>query len=118
MKQSFAHAFSGLFQAIRRERNLRIHLVCALVVIALGLLLQIGPIEWGLLLLTIGCVISAELFNSALEAVVDLASPEFHALAKTSKDIAAAAVLVLALFSVSIGLLILGPPLWELVFDR
>lgn len=69
--------------------------------------------DWAVLLLTIALVWTAEFINTALEAVVDLASPQHHPLAKVGKDVGAAAVLIAALTSVLVGLLILGPPLWE-----
>ena len=69
--------------------------------------------DWAVLLLTIALVWTAEFINTALEAVVDLASPQHHPLAKVGKDVGAAAVLIAALTSILVGLLILGPPLWE-----
>lgn len=110
--QSFGHAFSGMWQAWRHERNLRIHVVVALAVCGLAGWLRIPPRDGAILVLTIALVISAELFNTSLEAIVDLVSPERHELAKTAKDVAAAAVLVLAIAAVIVGLLILGPPLY------
>lgn len=70
-------------------------------------------IDWAVLLLTIALVWTAEFINTALEAVVDLASPQQHPLAKVGKDVGAAAVLIAALTSILVGLLVLGPPLWE-----
>ena len=69
--------------------------------------------DWAILLLTIALVWTAEFINTALEAVVDLASPQHHPLAKVGKDVGAAAVLIAAMTSILVGLLILGPPLWE-----
>ena len=69
--------------------------------------------EWAIIILTVALVWAAEFANTALEAVVDLASPEKHPLAKVGKDVGAAAVLIAALTAVLVGLLILGPPLWE-----
>jgi len=69
--------------------------------------------DWAVLLVTIALVWTAEFINTALEAVVDLASPQRHPLAKVGKDVGAAAVLIAALTSILVGLLILGPPLWE-----
>ena len=68
--------------------------------------------DWAVLILTIAMVFTAEFINTAIEAVVDLASPEKHPLAKVGKDVGAAAVLISAIAAVLIGLLILGPPLW------
>jgi len=80
-------------------------------VLLLAVLLEITLIEWGILLLAIGMVWTAEIFNTALEALVDLASPDAHPLAKIAKDTSAAAVLFSAIVSILIGLLILLPPL-------
>ena len=84
----------------------------ATMVILLGFWLNIPPHDWALLVLAIAIVFTAEFINTAIEAVVDLASPQKHPLAKVGKDVGAGAVLVAALAGVLIGLLILGPPLW------
>jgi diacylglycerol kinase len=85
-------------------------------VLLLGLWLHITRQEWAILILTMMAVWMAEFMNTALEAVVDMAMPDLHPLAKVAKDIAAAAVLVGAIGAVLIGLLILGPPLWARFF--
>ena len=113
LRKSFAYALSGLWLAIRHERNLKIHLAVTVAVSALAAWLRVGPRDWAILLLTIALVISAELFNTSLEAVVDIISPDHHDSAKAAKDIAAAAVFVTVIAAVIIGLLILGPPLYE-----
>jgi diacylglycerol kinase len=82
-----------------------------LITLGLGIWLRIGPQDLALIILTIALVWTAEFLNTALEAVVDLASPQHHPLAKVGKDVGAAAVLIAALASVLIGLLVLGPPL-------
>lgn len=110
---SFRYAFAGLFYMLRTQRNAWIHAVATVSVIALGLWLRLSSHEWAILALTIGLVWMAEFVNTALEAVVDLASPDIHPLARVGKDVAAAAVLVAAMTSVVVGLLILGPPLWH-----
>lgn len=109
---SFRFAFAGWWYMLRTQRNAWIHAVLSTAVFALGLFLGLGRLEWALLVLTIGLVWMAEFVNTALEAVVDLASPDLHPLAKVGKDVAAAAVLVGAATAVVVGLLILGPPLW------
>ena len=83
---------------------------------ALAFWLGIGRLEWAILVLTTMAVWMAEFANTALEAMVDLVSPDYHPLAKAAKDVAAAAVLVGALGAVIIGLLVLGPPLWQRLF--
>ncbi len=104
---SFGYAFAGLTAAWRSQPNVRIHLLVAAGVVAAGLLLRIAPAGWAIVALAIGLVVAAELFNTALEAVVDLVSPQDHPLAKRAKDVAAAAVLVAALAAVAAGAAIL-----------
>ncbi len=83
-----------------------------MVVFFLALWLRLPAHDWAMLVLTTAMVFAAEFMNTAIEAVVDLASPDKHPLAKIGKDVGAAAVLVAALAAILIGLLILGPPLW------
>jgi diacylglycerol kinase (ATP) len=115
---SFRYAFGGLWFMLRTQRNAWIHAAATACVVALGLWLSLSRIEWAILALTIGLVWMAEFINTALEAVVDLASPDIHPLAKVGKDVGAAAVLVAAFTSVVVGLLILGPALWARLFAR
>jgi len=114
---SFQHAFSGLGYVLRTQRNSWIHSTATVCVIALGLWLGLSLIQWAILALTIGLVWTAEFVNTALEAVVDLASPDIHPLAKVGKDVGAAAVLAAAVTSVVVGLLILGPAVWAKLFS-
>ena len=109
---AFGHAFRGWGYVLQTQHNAWIHSLVATVVIVLGLWLGLPPRDWALLVLAIAMVFTAEFINTSIEAVVDLASPEKHPLAKVGKDVGAAAVLVAALSAVLIGLLILGPPLW------
>ncbi len=113
MARSFANAFAGLWAVWRSQRNARIEVGIALAVVAAGLVLRLPARDWAILVLTIGLVLAAECFNSAVEALVDLAHPGYHALAKLAKDTSAGAVLLLCIMSVIIGLLVLGPPLLE-----
>ncbi len=112
---SFRHAFAGWWHVLRTQRNAWIHAIISTGVLVLGLWLGLNRIEWASLLLTMALVWMAEFVNTALEAVVDLASPDLHPLAKIGKDVGAAAVLVSALTAVIVGLLVLGPPLWAKV---
>ena len=111
--RSFGYAFAGLGYAVRTQRNVRIQLACAAIVVALGVWLDIGPRDWALLVSAVGLVIAAEVCNTALETVVNLVSPEYHPLAKTAKDAAAAAVLILAMTAAGVGACVLGPPLLD-----
>ena len=113
--KSFRYAFAGWWYVIRTQRNAWIHAVISLAVIALSIWLHLSREEWSVIILTIAFVWAAEFLNTALEAVVDLASPGQHELAKIGKDVGAAAVLIAAGASILVGLLILGPPLWEYV---
>ena len=98
---------------LRTQKNAWIHATIMLAVIALAFWLRIAMRDWAVLVLTITIVWMAEFANSALEALVDLNSPEMDPLAKTAKDVSAGAVLVGAIGAVLVGLLILGPPLLE-----
>ena len=113
--RSFHNAFAGLWFVIRTQRNAWIHAIITVFVLLITLWLKVTARDWALLLLTIGTVWTAEFINTALEAVVDLASPQNHPLAKVGKDVGAAAVLIAAISSIIIGFLILGPPLLEKV---
>jgi len=109
---AFGHALRGWGYVLKTQYNAWIHSVVATVVIVLGVWLGLPARDWAVLVLTIAMVFMAEFINTAIEAVVDLASPVHHPLAKAGKDVGAGAVLVAALAAVLIGLLILGPPLW------
>jgi diacylglycerol kinase (ATP) len=113
--QSFRAAFAGVHWAWQSQRNFRIHVLMTVPAVALGLWLKLSLPEWCLLLLAIGSVLTVELLNTAIEAAVDLASPEWHELAKRAKDTAAAAVLVAAGCAVGLALLVFGPRLWQVI---
>ena len=110
---SFRHAFHGWWYVIRTQRNAWIHAVITTLVMLVALWLHLPLRDWAVLFLTIALVWTAEFINTALEAVVDLASPQHHPLAKVGKDVGAAAVLIASLAAILVGLLILGPPLWS-----
>jgi diacylglycerol kinase len=112
---SFRFAFAGWWFMLRTQRNAWIHAVLSTAVFAASFWLQLSRVEWAIIVLTVALVWMAEFVNTALEAVVDLASPDLHPLAQVGKDVAAAAVLVGAANAVVVGLLILGPPLWARV---
>jgi len=112
---SFRHAFAGWWYMLRTQRNAWIHATISTLVFLAGLWLGLNRMEWAIILLTIALVWMAEFVNTALEAVVDLASPDLHPLAKIGKDVGAAAVLIGSIAAMVVGLLILGPPLWAKV---
>jgi diacylglycerol kinase len=109
--QSFRYAFEGFLFALRTQRNLRIHMVIFVGVFALAYWLEVSAVRWAILLVVASLVIMAELFNTAIEVAVDLASPGYHDLAKIAKDIAAAGVLVTAFLAFVTGLVVFGPAL-------
>lgn len=109
--QSFRYAFQGIITLFTTQPNAIIHLIAALVAVAMGLWLGLSSIEWSVLTLTIAVVLSAEAVNTAIEFVVDLVSPDYHPLAGKAKDVAAAAVLILAIAAVIVGILIFLPKL-------
>tara|TARA_R110001592_G_scaffold138225_1_gene356916 strand:+ start:36741 stop:37115 length:375 start_codon:yes stop_codon:yes gene_type:complete len=111
---AFRVAFQGLLLFIKEGAHAKIHLMAAWVVVFMGWFFNITKTEWILSLFCIALVLSLEAINSAIEYLVDLASPDFHPLAKKSKDIAAAAVLIAAIFALIIGLLIFLPYLNEI----
>lgn len=113
--RSFRYAFAGWRFVLRTQRNAWIHMTVSMLVLVLGLWLGLAARDWALIILAIALVWTSEFINTALEAVVDLASPQHHRLARVGKDVGAAAVLIAAISAALIGFLILGPPLWEQV---
>ena len=110
--RSFKHAFAGIWHVIRTQKNAWIHLCIMIIVVLLAAWLRVSRFDWAVLVLAIGIVWLAEFLNTSIEAIVDLVSPQRHPLAKVSKDVGAAAVLITAATAVIVGLLLLGPPLW------
>jgi undecaprenol kinase len=111
LRQSFRHAFEGLGYVIRQERNARIHLAAAILVIALGLWLGLDADKWVVIAIAIALVFAGEMLNTVVELMVDMIAPHQNAHAKCIKDVAAGAILANALAAAVIGLLVLGPPL-------
>ncbi|MCB0620306.1 MAG: diacylglycerol kinase family protein [Saprospiraceae bacterium] len=106
---SFKYAWQGIRTLFSTQPNARIHLLFAGGVIMAGVFFDLSRQEWCLLVLAMALVLGAEAFNSSVEAVVDLVSPEHHALAGRAKDLAAGAVLLCAIGAAAIGLLIFLP---------
>ena len=111
--KAFRNAFAGIGYVIRTQRNAWIHAISTILVIFVCLWVKIDHAKWAIIFLTITTVWAAEFINTALEAVVDLSSPQKHPLAKIGKDVGAAAVLIATISAVIIGLLIIGPPLFQ-----
>ncbi|EGP66360.1 undecaprenol kinase [Streptococcus sp. oral taxon 056 str. F0418] len=114
---SLEFALTGIFTAIKEERNMQKHALSALLVVIAGFVFQVSAVEWLFLLLSVFLVVSFEIINSAIENVVDLASDyHFSMLAKNAKDMAAGAVLVISGFAVITGLIIFVPKIWDWIF--
>lgn len=107
--RSFGWAWRGVGVLLRTQANARIHAVATVCTVGAGFVFGITRGEWCAVVGVIGLVFTAEGLNTAIEAVVDLASPERHPLAEKAKDVAAGAVLISASTAVVIGLLVFGP---------
>ena len=106
---SFKYAIRGIKSALKSEQNMKVHFIIMELVILMAIILNLSTLEWLIILICFMSVISSELFNTAMEKCVDLASPKFNELAKLGKDISAGAVLITAFFSALIGLIIFLP---------
>lgn len=114
--RSFKYAFQGILDFVGTEPNARLHLLAAVAAVALGWGLAISRAEWGLIILCIVVVLAAEAFNTAVETLTDLVSPDRHPLARRAKDVAAGAVLLTALGALGCGLLVFLPKIWPILF--
>ena len=114
--RSFGHALDGITYILRTQANARIELAIGVIAVLAGVWLGLGPVEWALLALTITVVVCLEWLNTSIELAVTLASPQTHPVAKTAKDVSAAAVLAGAVGAVAVGLLLFGPRLVARVF--
>ena len=113
--KSFRYAFEGIFACIKNERNMKIHWLAMILVIIAGIVFHISAMKWCICLILFALVMSLELVNTALEAVVDLVTEERRPLAKLAKDAAAGAVLVAAIFAAIIGCILFLPELWTMI---
>ena len=111
--KSFGYAFEGIFTGIKKERNMKIHCLAMLCVVAAGFVFRISVSEWCICLILFGMILSLELVNTAMEAVVDLVTEERRPLAKLAKDAAAGAVLIVAIMAAIAGMIIFIPKLLE-----
>ncbi len=105
---SFGYAWRGLIQVCKTERNMKIHLAAGVIVLILSGFFRLSWQEFLFVVLAIALVLMAEAFNTAIETVVDLVSPDYHRLAGKAKDAAAGAVLAAAIFSVVVGIVVFG----------
>ncbi|KPJ22215.1 diacylglycerol kinase family protein [Streptococcus phocae subsp. phocae] len=116
---SLEFALTGVLTAFKEERNLRNHMLSALLASLAGLIFGISVTEWLFLFLAIFLVITLEIVNSAIENVVDLASDyHFSMLAKNAKDMSAGAVLVMSLYAVLTGIIIFVPKIWNILVEK
>jgi undecaprenol kinase len=107
--RSFYFASRGIIEALKTERNIKIHSTVAIIVVLVGLFFSLNWLEWLFILVAIVGTITLELVNSAIERVVDLVTTEYHPLAQQAKDIAAGAVFLYAIFSIIVGIIIFLP---------
>jgi diacylglycerol kinase (ATP) len=113
---SFQAAIWGSLYTLRTQPNARIEVVAGLIIGLLGWWLQVTATEWAILALAVFTILALEATNTAVEAVVDLVSPQYHPLARIAKDAAAGAMIFIVLGSICVGLAIFGPRLWAMVF--
>ncbi|NLZ53750.1 MAG: diacylglycerol kinase family protein [Thermoanaerobacteraceae bacterium] len=104
--ESFSYAISGIFYAIKTQRNIKIHFMTTILIVIFSFLLKLNIIELLIVSITITLVLTAEMINTAIEAVVDMFTQEYHPLAQAAKNVAAGAVLISAINAVIVGYLI------------
>lgn len=114
LSNSFKFAGSGIFSAFKSELNMQVHFCLMLLVILCGIIFDISLLEWQICIVLFGVVIGAEIFNTAIETVVDLVMPNINEKAKLAKDLAAGAVLVIAIAAAVVGLTIFVPKALEM----
>ena len=107
--ESFKIGFIGVFDTIKKERNIKIGLFITLFLVIISIFLKLSIVEWSIVILTSGLVITLEFINTALEYTVDMAMPDIHPLAKLSKDTMAGAVVFMVVIAFIIGLFIYVP---------
>lgn len=112
---TFLVAIKGILYGIRTQRNMKVHVAVAVMVIILGFITGINKSEWLWIGLCIALVFMAELMNTAIEAAVNLVTSEWHPMAKAAKDTAAGAVFVVVIFSVVVGIIIFASPVMAII---
>lgn len=113
--KSFEYAFNGIKETIKSESNMKIHILIMFLVIVAGIILRIEKIEWIICIILFGLVIASEIFNTALENIVDLVTEEQNEKARMAKDAAAGSVLVIAIVSIIIGCIIFIPKIIKMI---
>ncbi len=114
VKQSFQFAFEGFHYAIQTQRNLRLQLITAIIVLFVSTFLPMQRLEWVIIFLLIGLVIVAEILNTAIEKTIDMIEERYDPVAKTVKDLSAAAVLFISITAAIIGAIIYLPKIFAL----
>lgn len=115
--RSFKFALEGFIYVIKNERNMQIHIGIAIIVIFMAYFFSVSKIEWIILLVLIGMVLSLETLNTAVERIVDLITEDYHPLAKKAKDVSAAAVFLFSLMAIIIGLTIFYKPVSDFIIN-
>lgn len=110
---AFRYAFKGMAELLVNHPHIHVHAVASVIVIAFACYFEVNRIEWIILILCIGAVWTAEAFNSSIEILTDLVSPDYHPLAGKVKDVASAAVLLICISTAIVGLLIFIPYFWQ-----
>lgn len=113
--KSFIYAYKGIKVALS-QRNMKVHILCALITMITANILNISLTEWCIILICIGNVLSLEIINTAIEALVDLVEPNQNPIAGKVKDLAAGAVLVFSIISAMIGIMIFGKYILDLLY--
>ncbi|MDH7498576.1 MAG: diacylglycerol kinase family protein, partial [Syntrophomonadaceae bacterium] len=108
LPESFAHALRGIGYVLATQRNMRVHTLAALAALLLAARLQVARWEWAAIIFAIALVLASEAMNTAVEKTVDLATDEFHPLARAAKNCAAGAVLLAAAAALGIGWVVFG----------
>ena len=116
--RSFGYAFEGLATVLRTQPNFSVHVAAAVVALGVGVWLRLSSVELAVLVLTCTLVLVVESINTALEAMCDLVSLEYHPLIKRAKDVSAAAVLMSAMAAVVVALLLFLPPISRVLGSR
>ena len=112
LRRSLNQAWRGIWYTCKTQGHMRFHLTAGIIVLVLAWWLRVSRFDWLILIVAVGSVFGAEVMNSAVELVVDLAQPHFDPLAGMAKDVAAGAVLIAAIQAVIIGLIVFVPRLW------
>lgn len=111
--KSFYYAWNGIKYTVKSQHNMWIHLAIMCLVIVFGVFFELNFKEWGLIFIAIGIVLFSEIFNTAIELIIDIISPEYNKKAGLVKDLAAGAVLIAAITAILIGLLVFLPKLFN-----